>query len=131
MHHKILFLPAIVSLFISVVSSSSSDPGSNTDSKHNIIKTIEVSGLSSTAKINDPNIFNLDLSGSGHVVTIVSGNQVDDINIKGLNNLIKIETNVTVNHIYVTGSGNTVIVPVGSGIGLSSNSGLNNRIIEQ
>lgn len=131
MFQKLIFLSVIIFLIVSVAGPSSSDSRNKPDSESNDIKTIKVSGLSSTAKINESSIFNLDISGTDNTVTIVSGNQVNDINIKGLNNKITIETNVTVNNIYVEGSGNTVIVPIGSGIGLSSSSGLNNKIIEQ
>ncbi len=93
------------------------------------VKVIEVSSTSETKVIDEPELFDLEISGLNNTITILENNKVRNIDMNGLKNRVVVKDNTTVESFYLGGTAHTITVPKKSGITFSGRPDLH-EIIE-
>ncbi len=92
--------------------------------------TVTIDGVSTTTSVDRTDLYNLIISGTSTDVTVKKNNTIKTLMLGGTSNMLTIESDVTVETFNATGVSGNAYVPIGSGIGFDSDSGVGNDLIE-
>ena len=107
---KKLFNLSLIILSILILSACA-ESGDSKD-----IDSFEISAIGLITNVDKSGTYNLEISGINNVVTIKSNNTINDLKISGVSNTIYIEPNTSVSNLTVSGTKNVVYVPLNSQI---------------
>ena len=88
----------------------------HTDIVNTHINSFEISGIGSTTDLNKSGKYDLEISGIENIVTIKRNNTIDNLEISGVANTVYIELNTWVSNLTVSGRSNVIYVPLNSKI---------------
>jgi hypothetical protein len=129
-----LIISNILILSACADSSSSNDTdrtrSDHTDIVNTHINSFEISGIGSTTDLNKSGKYDLEISGIENIVTIKRNNTIDNLEISGVANTVYIELNTWVSNLTVSGRSNVIYVPLNSKISFTDE-GVGNELKTQ
>ena len=102
----------------------------HTDIVNTHINSFEISGIGSTTDLNKSGKYDLEISGIENIVTIKRNNTIDNLEISGVANTVYIELNTWVSNLTVSGRSNVIYVPLNSKISFTD-TGIGNKLKTQ
>ncbi len=104
--------------------------GCSSDGENNLFTSVELFINNSTFTVDEPGVIDLKITGDANTITIEAGNNIYDFELIGSNNLVTFQPTVSViGSFEITGSDNTIQIPIGSGITFNA-VGSGNMLIE-